>query len=167
MNLITSITLSVLIIIIPIVISLLLPRKLKFIRYSLWAISIFVLLPLGVIIPYSIYDDNKESKYLIGTYKFDLKKSKFGNTDLSKFNLLILNVKDNYTFALNDTTPFFVQKEGSWLYHIDGDAEFIRCKFQGAKFAYQISQRDSDLIFESNILKNGSEGDRIAFKHNK
>jgi len=135
----------------------------KFIKYLLRLFSALAIL-IALIFISTVHYDKYESKYLIGTYVIDVKNSKFRNTDLSRFNSLTLNIKEDYTFSLNLQTPFFSERNGTWVYHIDGDAEFIRCKFSDAKFAYQIIEMDSDLIFESNILKNGTTDDHIAFK---
>jgi hypothetical protein len=75
-----------------------------------------------------MYDDNKEAKYLIGTIKIDLEKSKFGNTDLSMFNSLMLSLKGDFKFTLNALSPLFIQKQGNWVFPIDGEAEVVICK---------------------------------------
>ncbi|HEY4197253.1 MAG TPA: hypothetical protein VGM63_17040 [Mucilaginibacter sp.] len=164
MNLTIPIIGLILLSIILVVVSFLISLKSKFITYILRSFSVLAML-IALIFISAAYYDKYESKYLIGIYVIDVKNSKFGNTDLSRFNSLILNINEDYTFSLSFQTPFFSKKNGTWVYHIDGDAEFIRCKFSDAKFAYQIIQRDSDLIFESNILKNGTSNDRIAFKN--
>jgi hypothetical protein len=139
--------------------AVLLPTRFKILKYLLGTFILLAAILVFIIVPYF---DKKESKYLIGSYNLDLKNSKFGDSDISKYSSLVLTLKDS--FSLSEVTPFFSKMNGTWRFHIDGDAEFIKCKFPDAKSAQKIIEKDSDLIFQSNILKNGSLNDQITFK---
>ena len=70
----------------------------------------------------------------------------------------------DYTFFVNEDVPFLASKKGTWIFWIDGDAENIEFKFKNAKNAYPVSGVDPVIVLESNLLKDGKPGDKIAFK---
>ena len=73
-------------------------------------------------------------------------------------------MNEDYTFSMNEDVSFLVSRNGTWVYWIDGDEEIIRFKFKNAKYAYSVSGIDPVIVLESNILKDGKPGDKIAFK---
>jgi len=141
-----------------------LPRKFRFIKYLCWTIAGFLILFVGVITPLNIYHDKQESKHWVGIHQLDISNSNYHHLDLSKFKTLTLTMNEDYAFSVNENVPFLVSRNGTWLYWIDGDEEIIRFKFKNAKYAYSVSGIDPVIVLESNILKDGKPGDKIAFK---
>ena len=164
-DLIPTIFICIAILIALVIIPFFIPYKLRLIKFICWGIVTLIVIFLFVVPPLNLYYNRQEEKHLFGTYKIDIKNSSYHNIDLGKFKSLTLTIKGDYTFKLNNNAPFFVSDGGTWLYWIDGDAEYIKFKFVNAKRTYVIDKTDSgSLTLNNNILSKGNKDDKITFK---
>ena len=133
------------------------------VRYVLWTISgVFALLAILSVFNH-IQHNNSLSKHCVGVYKLDLTTSKFDTLNLNSFANLTLKIEEDYTFTINNTSPFFPSQTGTWDYNHDGDLVFISCYFNNSNKKIEIQDGYGTWTFRDHDLLNGNGGDQIRF----
>lgn len=147
--------------IIPIVIGLLV--KNKPVRYFFLLISIlFLILTISTIRTHSA-NIKKETDKFCGSFKIDIRKSKFDKVDLTKQQNLMLKVTPDNKFYFIGDTILFIKQAGTWKYTDNEDGGYLECFFNSKRINAYRSYNNQVWIFQSDCLRNSLVSDIIYF----
>jgi energy-coupling factor transporter transmembrane protein EcfT len=112
--------------------------KSRWFRYIFWTIGCLLLISIFINPFIKNRMERDGEKQIVGVYRLNTDSSRFDNLNLKSYSDLILTVKNNNTFIINRSAPFFKSLTGKWNLKDDGDISFIECSFDYNDKVFQI-----------------------------
>jgi hypothetical protein len=138
--------------------------KCKPVRGIVWTLSVISLLFYGAMSFNHKSVSIVAEKEMVGLYKLDTINSIYHSKKLKDKINIILELKSDNTFEINNELPFFYSTAGSWTYFDNGDMSGIRGKFDKSGNEFEIYDTPNSMSFSRWFLKDGDEGDEIIFE---